>query len=91
MEELRGDVMFYWTLGMWKGKKSKQEVTGKTEENGKDQQEVLKGFYGPQKWLLKESHVPQSGAKACGGWCQTALGLCYVTLVTSSSWNVLSL
>lgn len=38
-------------------------MTGKTEEKGKEQ-EVLKGLYGPQKRLLKESHVPQSGVKA---------------------------
>jgi len=53
-------------------------VTGKTEKNGTEQQEVLRGLCGPRKWLLKESQVPQSGAKACGswchGWCQTALG-----------------
>lgn len=71
--------------------KSGQEVTRKTSENGIEQQEVLSGLYGSQKWLLKEFHVPQSGAQACGGWCQTVLGLCYVTLATSSSWNVLSL
>lgn len=56
-------------------------MTGKTEENKKVQQEVPKGLYGPRKWLLKESQAPQSGAKACGGWCQTAPGgavLCHL-------------